>query len=101
MDMEFVKLAGANQLPRLGPEAWQVPDGAACENAVRWARELGYRHIDTAQAYGNEAGVGKALRDSGVPRDEVFITTKFYPGHKDPVAEVQRSLRRLGVDQVN
>jgi 2,5-diketo-D-gluconate reductase A len=45
--------------------------------------------------------VGKALRDSGVPRDEVFITTKFYPGHKDPVAEAQRSLRRLGVDQVN
>jgi 2,5-diketo-D-gluconate reductase A len=70
-------------------------------NAVRWALDAGYRHIDTAQAYGNEESVGKALRDSGVPRDEVFITTKFYPGHKDPVAEAQRSLRRLGVDQVN
>jgi 2,5-diketo-D-gluconate reductase A len=45
--------------------------------------------------------VGRALRDSGVPRDEVFITTKCYPGRKDPAAEAQQSLRRLGVDQVN
>jgi diketogulonate reductase-like aldo/keto reductase len=78
-----------------------VPDGGSCENAVRWALELGYRHIDTAQAYGNEASVGKALRDSGVPRDEVFITTKFNPGRRDPVAEAEQSLRRLGVDQVD
>ena len=68
---------------------------------MRWALELGYRHIDTAQAYGNEASVGKALRDSGVPRDEVFITTKFYPARKDPVAEAEQSLRKLGVDQVD
>jgi diketogulonate reductase-like aldo/keto reductase len=100
--MEFVKLADGNQLPMLGLGVWQVPDGGSCEQAVRWALELGYRHIDTAQAYGNEASVGKALRDSGVPRDEVFITTKFQPGwRKDPVAEAQKSLRRLGVDQVD
>ncbi|HEY7278435.1 MAG TPA: aldo/keto reductase, partial [Trebonia sp.] len=99
--MEFVKLADGNQLPLLGLGVWQVPDGATCENAVRWALELGYRHIDTAQAYGNEASVGKALRESGVPRDEVFITTKFYPGRKDPVAEAEQSLRRLGVDQLD
>jgi len=99
--MEFVKLADGNQLPMLGLGVWQVPDGATTENAVRLALELGYRHIDTAQAYGNEASVGKALRDSGVPRDEVFITTKFYPGSKDPVAEAEKSLRRLGVDQVD
>ena len=72
-------LAGGNQLPMLGLGVWQVPDGPVCENAVRLALEVGYRHIDTAQAYGNEASVGKALRDSGVPRDEVFITTKFLP----------------------
>ena len=101
MAMEFVKLADGNQLPMLGLGVWQVPDGATTENAVRLALELGYRHIDTAQAYGNEASVGKALRDSGVPRDEVFITTKFYPGSKDPVAEAEKSLRRLGVDQVD
>jgi len=101
MTMEFVKLADGNRLPMLGLGVWQVPDGATCENAVRWALELGYRHVDTAQAYGNEASVGRALRDSGVPRDEVFITTKFYPGRRDPVAEAEQSLRRLGVDQVD
>jgi 2,5-diketo-D-gluconate reductase A len=94
-------LADGNQMPMLGLGVWQVPNGAECVNAVRWALDEGYRHIDTAQAYGNEESVGKALRGSGVPRDEVFITTKFYPGHKDPVAEAQRSLTRLGVDQVN
>jgi 2,5-diketo-D-gluconate reductase A len=85
----------------LGLGVWQVPEGRVCVDAVRMALELGYRHIDTAQAYGNEASVGKALRDSGIPRDEVFITTKFYPGHRDPVAEAEQSLRRLGVDQVD
>jgi 2,5-diketo-D-gluconate reductase A len=99
--MEFAKLADGSQLPMLGLGVWQVPDGPKCVDAVRWALELGYRHIDTAQAYGNEASVGRALRDSGVPRDEVFITTKFNPGHKDPVAEAEQSLRRLGVDQVD
>ena len=99
--MEFVKLADGNQLPLLGLGVWQVPDGNVCEKAVRWALELGYRHIDTAQAYGNEASVGKALRDSGVPRDEVFITTKFYPGSKDPVAAAEKSVRKLGVSEVD
>ena len=100
-DGRAVQLDDGNQLPMLGLGVWQVPDGPACVNAVRWALELGYRHVDTAQAYGNEESVGKALRDSGVPRDDVFITTKFYPGRKDPVAEAERSLRRLGVDQVD
>jgi diketogulonate reductase-like aldo/keto reductase len=94
-------LTDGNEIPLLGLGVWQVPDGRECEDAVRWALELGYRHIDTAQAYRNERSVGKALRDSGVPRDEVFITTKFYPGRKDPEAEAQRSLERLGVDQVD
>jgi 2,5-diketo-D-gluconate reductase A len=94
-------LADGNQMPMLGLGVWQVPNGEECVNAVRWALDEGYRHIDTAQAHGNEESVGKALRGSGVPRDEVFITTKFYPGHEDPVAEARRSLTRLGVDQVN
>ena len=94
-------LADGNAIPLLGLGVWQVDDGPECENAVRWALELGYRHIDTAQAYGNERSVGRALRDSGVPRDEVFITTKFYPAKDDPEAEAQRSLERLGVDQVD
>jgi 2,5-diketo-D-gluconate reductase A len=70
-------------------------------DAVRWALEAGYRHIDTAQAYGNEESVGQGLRESGVPREEVFITTKFFPAREDPEAEAQRSLERLGVEQVD
>ena len=94
-------LADDNQIPLLGLGVWQVPKGPECEQAVRWALELGYRHIDTAQAYGNEESVGRALRDSGVPRDEVFITTKFYPEREDPEAEAQRSLERMGLDFVD
>jgi diketogulonate reductase-like aldo/keto reductase len=94
-------LADGSVIPTLGLGVWQVRNGAECENAVRWALEVGYRHVDTAQAYGNEESVGKAIRDSGVPREEVFITTKFYPGSRDPAAEAQRSLQRLGVDQID
>ena len=94
-------LADGTRIPVLGFGVWQVADGAECERAVRWALEAGYRHIDTAQAYGNEGSVGQALRDGGIPREEVFITTKFHPARRDPVAEIERSLRRLGVDQVD
>jgi diketogulonate reductase-like aldo/keto reductase len=94
-------LADGNLMPMLGLGVWQVPNGPECVNAVRWALELGYRHIDTAQAYGNEESVGQALRDSGVPREEVFLTTKFYPARQDPAAEAERSLRRLGVEHVD
>jgi diketogulonate reductase-like aldo/keto reductase len=96
-------LADGNEMPLLGLGVWQVPNGAEAENSVRWALELGYRHVDTAQAYGNEESVGKALRDSGVPRDEVFVTTKFYPraSSKDPAAEAERSIERLGIDKLD
>ena len=94
-------LADGTRIPVLGLGVWQVPDGPECEQAVRWALEGGYRHIDTAQAYGNEGSVGRALRDSGVPRDEVFLTTKFFPRHRDPAAEAARSVERLGVEQVD
>jgi diketogulonate reductase-like aldo/keto reductase len=95
------ELSDGNAVPLLGLGVWQVEPGPETENAVRWALELGYRHIDTAQAYGNEESVGRALLDSGVPRDEVFITTKFYPGARDPAAEAEKSLRRLGIDQLD
>jgi diketogulonate reductase-like aldo/keto reductase len=95
------ELADGNEMPLLGLGVWQVPDGPECVNAVRWALELGYRHIDTAQAYGNEDSVGQGLRESDVPREEVFITTKFWPRRQDPVAEAERSLERLGVDHVD
>ena len=94
-------LSDGNQIPLLGLGVWQVPDGPECVDAVRWALELGYRHIDTAQAYGNEESVGRGLRESRVPREDVFVTTKFYPSLTDPVAEAERSLQRLGIDQLD
>jgi len=81
---------------------WQVPNGPECVKAVHHALGLGYRHIDTAQEYGNEESVGQALRESGVPRSEVFLTTKFHPmPGNHPVAAAEQSLRRLGVDWVD
>ena len=94
-------LADGNEIPMVGLGVWQVRKGPECVNAVRSALELGYRHVDTAQAYGNEESVGQGLRESGVPRDQVFVTTKFYPARKDPVAELQASLQRLGLDHVD
>jgi diketogulonate reductase-like aldo/keto reductase len=88
-------------MPLLGLGVWQVPDGPDCVRAVRAALELGYRHIDTAQAYRNEPSVGRALRESGVARDEVFITTKFHPGRRDPLREVACSVEQLGTDYVD
>jgi diketogulonate reductase-like aldo/keto reductase len=94
-------LADGSEMPMLGLGVWQVPNGPECVRAVRWALELGYRHIDTAQAYGNEESVGRGLHESGVPRDEVYVTTKFNPSHRDPAAEAEHSLKRLGIDHVD
>ena len=94
-------LADGTTIPTIGLGVWQVPNGPECVNAVRWALDAGYRHIDTAQAYGNEESVGRALRESAVPREEVFLTTKFHPTHRDPAGELEKSLRRLGVEHVD
>lgn len=94
-------LADGTVMPLLGLGVWQVPDGATCVESVRAALELGYRHIDTAQAYANEPSVGRALRESGIARDDVFLTTKFHPGRRDPLREAARSIDQLGVDYVD
>ena len=90
-----------HEIPLLGLGVWQVENGQETVDAVRWALEDGYRHIDTAQAYGNEESVGRGLRESGVPREEIFVTTKFLPRREDPVAAIEDSLRRLGLDYVD
>jgi 2,5-diketo-D-gluconate reductase A len=100
-DQHLRQLGDGNHIPVLGLGVWQIPNGPTCVNAVRWALELGYRHIDTAQEYGNEESVGRAVRESGLPREEVFITTKFWPGASDPVAEAEESLSRLSLDYVD
>lgn len=95
------RLAGGIEMPLLGLGVWQLGEGAATERAVGWALEAGYRHVDTAQAYGNEASVGRALAGSGLGREEVFVTTKFLPRSGDPLAEAQRSLERLGIERLD
>jgi diketogulonate reductase-like aldo/keto reductase len=100
-DPQHKVLADGTRIPRIGLGVWQAEDGQQCIDAVRWALEAGYRHIDTAQGYGNEKSVGQGIRESGVPREEIFITTKFFPGSTDPVAEAEASLRRLGTDYVD
>ena len=100
-DTQTRALADGNAIPLLGFGVWQVPEGRECYDAVRVALEAGYRHIDTAQAYGNERSVGQALRDSGIAREEVYLTTKFHPRQRDPLREIARSVDRLGVDYVD
>jgi diketogulonate reductase-like aldo/keto reductase len=95
------ELASGVGVPLLGLGLWQVPDGEQTERAVSAALETGYRHFDSAQRYGNEAGLGRALAASGIPREQLFVTTKFDPDAEDPVAEAERSLERLGLQFVD
>jgi len=84
----------------LGLGVWQMAAGSETEQAVEYALEVGYRHIDTASLYRNEQSVGAALKHSGLPRDEVFITTKL-AGHPSPARALAKSLRRLNLDYVD
>lgn len=89
-------------MPVLGLGVWKTRSGKECTDAVRWALEAGYRHIDTAKIYGNEADVGAAIRDSGIPRKEIFITTKLWNSdQKDPRKSLDASLKSLGVDTID
>ncbi|WP_101297779.1 aldo/keto reductase [Halegenticoccus soli] len=100
--MEYVDRRGA-RLPKIGLGTWRL-SGAACERAVATALDLGYRHVDTAQLYGNERRVGRAIARSAVDREELFLTTKLAPGNvrADGVRRsTEESLRRLGTDYVD
>ena len=100
--MEYREIKGA-RVPALGFGTWQLT-GRNCFEAVRHALALGYRHIDTAQLYGNESEVGRAIAESGVRRDEIFLTTKLAPGNFAAALvcrSVEDSLRRLGADYVD
>ncbi|MFI6079788.1 aldo/keto reductase [Streptomyces sp. NPDC051217] len=94
------------EMPQLGFGVWQVPDDEATR-AVSTALEVGYRSIDTAEIYGNEEGTGKAIGASGIPRDELFVTTKLWNARnvtwtRDTVLRAfDRSLARLGLDHID
>jgi diketogulonate reductase-like aldo/keto reductase len=94
-------LAGGAKMPVLGLGVWQMTAGSETEQAVEWALEAGYRHIDTASMYRNEQSVGAALRRSGLPREQVFVTTKLMPTHLSAARELDKSLGRLSLDYVD
>src|SRR5438034_4014899 len=89
-------------IPQLGLGVWQTRAGAMCEAAVLAALEAGYRHIDTAALYGNEESVGAAIRESGIPREQIFVTTKLWNSdHGNPERALETSLRKLKFDHVD
>ncbi|MFN0292468.1 aldo/keto reductase [Pedobacter helvus] len=102
--MQTVELNNGVKMPILGFGVYQVPDPVECENSVYEAIKAGYRLIDTAAAYVNEEAVGKAVRRSGVPREELFITTKLWvqdhPYEKAKIA-FEKSLKNLGLDYLD
>lgn len=100
---ETYTLTGGIEIPKLGLGTWFIDDDKAAQ-AVRTAIEIGYRNIDTAQAYGNERGVGEGVRTSGVAREELFVSTKLAAEIKDydgAVAAIDGSLELLGLDYVD
>lgn len=102
--VEVVTLNNGVQMPALGLGVWQVNAGDQCRQAVLWALEAGYRHIDTARIYRNEKDVGAAIRESGVPRPEIFVTTKLWNGDQGYDRALQAfdtSLGALGLDYVD
>lgn len=97
-------LSNGVKIPKIGLGTWKIPDGKEVADAVKYALEIGYRHIDTAQVYENESGVGQGIIDSGVKRNEVFLTTKIWNTihtYDETIASFEESLNRLKVDYVD
>lgn len=102
--MKTVKLNNGVEIPILGFGTYQITEPEEAEKAVREVIKAGYRHIDTAQSYMNEEAVGKGIAESGVPREELFITTKIWVenvSYKGVVTSFERSLHRLGLEYVD
>lgn len=91
-------------IPKIGFGTWQIPNGDEAYNATLFALQSGYRHIDTARVYGNEESVGKAIRDSGIAREEIFLTTKLpaeVKNYEEALNKFETSIQTLGVDYVD
>ncbi|KAI7817599.1 2,5-didehydrogluconate reductase [Gamsiella multidivaricata] len=100
----FYALSNARQIPLLGLGVYLIEPGKATEDAVLWALQAGYRHIDTASMYRNEVSVGNAIRKSGIPRDQIFVTTKLYDhdqGFESAISACELSLEKLGLDYID
>nr|WP_082781079.1 aldo/keto reductase [Cephaloticoccus primus] len=101
MSIPTITLNDGRQIPQLGFGVWQLSEEQIVPTLLR-AFEVGYRHIDTAMIYGNEAGVGRAIRESGLPRESFFVTTKLWnTDHERARAALEESLGRLGLDYVD
>lgn len=101
---DSLTLLNGMKIPSIGFGTWQTPDGDIAVNAVKYALEVGYRHIDTAAAYGNEESVNKAIRESDIPREELFITTKLWNsdrGYAKTLNAFEDSMKKLGVDYLD
>lgn len=99
-----ITLNNGVEMPQIGFGTWKIEDGSEVEHAVAAALDAGYRSIDTAAIYGNESGVGNAIRQSGIPRDELFVTTKLWnkdQGYDTAIAAFEASLGKLGLDYVD
>lgn len=97
-------LSDGTRMPWLGLGVYRIGPGSACVDAVRHALSIGYRHIDTAALYGNEADVGRAVRASGLAREEVFVATKLWNsdhGYASTIRACEASLARLGLDYID
>jgi diketogulonate reductase-like aldo/keto reductase len=104
MEQTYVTLNNGCKIPQFGLGVYQIQGDAATEKACLEALKLGYRHIDTAHAYQNERGVGAAVKESGVPRNEIWITSKLWPseyGEGKTAAAIDKMLGRLGTDTVD
>lgn len=100
---ETFRMANGVEIPKLGLGTWDIPDGKAVQ-AVRDAVKVGYRHIDTAQGYGNERGVGEGVRSCGITREEIFVTTKLDGNIKDyktAVSAIDGSLNTMELDYID
>ena len=102
--MEYYILSNDVKMPVIGFGTWQIPNDDTGVDALLTALEAGYRHIDTAQGYHNEEAVGKAVKKSGIPRNEIFITSKLdnpNHGYDSTMSSFDKTLRDLGTDYVD
>ncbi|WFD42991.1 hypothetical protein MPSI1_001642 [Malassezia psittaci] len=101
-----IKLSDGNEIPQVALGVYKAPNDGSTENAVKWAFDAGYRHIDSAARYNNEEAVGRALKDwtqaNNVPRKDIFITTKLWDADQSKAAEaIEESLRKLQLDYID
>lgn len=103
-EQTYITLNDGNRIPQFGLGVYMVPAGEETETAVRTALDMGYRHIDTAHAYQNERSVGKAIGESGVPREEIWVTSKLWPseyGEGTTAEAIDKMLSRLGTGYID